>query len=82
MELVIPPIYYEANDFSEGLALVGNMFINKLGETIISCDFHYKNIESFQNGIARCEYNHCTPGKDNTNDEITKYCIGYNITRW
>ncbi len=85
LELVIPPKYEYARDFSEGLALVWAIgehekFINKYGETVLSVDFHHENVESFCNGVARCEYNPCTPGKDNVDDEISKYKIGYRIT--
>ena len=84
LELIIPPQYNNAEDFSEGLALVKKVgechkFINKLGEVVISCGGQEK-IESFHNGVAKCEYNPCTPGKDNVDDEITKYKIGYRIT--
>ncbi len=85
LELVIKPKYDSAEDFSEGLALVheigeGYMFINKLGDVVISCDYHQEKIGSFKNGVARCEYNRSQPGRDNEDDIITKYCIGYKIT--
>ena len=85
LELVIKPKYDSAEDFSEGLALVheigeGYMFINKLGDVVISCDYHQEKIGSFKNGVARCEYNRSQPGRDNEDDTITKYCIGYKIT--
>ena len=56
------------------------MFINKLGEVVISCDYHLERIESFNNGVAGCEYNYCQPGRDNDSDKITKYRVGYKIT--
>lgn len=85
LELAIEPKYDYACDFSEGLALVheigkGNMFINKLGEVVISCNYHLERIGSFNNGVAECEYNYCQPGRDNESDKITKYCVGYKIT--
>jgi len=85
LEFIIEPNYDYACDFSEGLALVheigkGNMFINKLGEVVISCDYHLERIESFNNGVAGCEYNYCQPGRDNDSDKITKYRVGYKIT--
>lgn len=80
LELVIPPIYNDAYDFSEGLALVGRVFINKSGEEVVSFGSLHENLHSFNNGVAKCEYNPCTPGKDNKDDEISKYSIGYKIT--
>lgn len=84
LELVIEPKYDYALNFSEGLALVheigeGSMFINKLGEIVFRCNHHLEKIQSFSNGIARCEYNFCTPGKDNEDYEISKYSLGYII---
>lgn len=82
LELVIQPLYEYACDFSEGLALVHaigeyDKFINKSGETIITCKGNLENIKSFHNGVAKCEFNPCIPGKDNEDAEITKYQIGY-----
>lgn len=85
LELVIEPKYSYASKFSEGLALVheigkGAVFINKLGETVISNLKRLENIQPFCNGVAKCEYNPCRHGYDNEDYEITKYCIGYKIT--
>lgn len=80
LELVIPPKYNNADDFSEGLALVERHFINKWGEYVVGFSGLHENLHSFKNGVAKCEYNPSTPGKDNEDDEISKYKIGYKIT--
>ncbi len=83
LELVIPPKYKYACDFSEGLALVHAIgehekFINKKGETVLNIDFHYVNVESFHGGVAKCEYDYFRPGKDDIHSsEITKFQRGY-----
>jgi hypothetical protein len=54
-EVVIPPKYSLAEDFSEGLALVMLNsefgFINKSGEVVIS--FQYDDAKSFENEVAK-----------------------------
>lgn len=80
LELVIPPKYNNADDFSEGLALVERHFINKWGEYVVGFSGLHENLHSFKNGVAKCEYNPSTPGKDNEDDEISKYKVGYKIT--
>lgn len=83
LELVIPPKYEYACDFSEGLALVHAIgehekFINKKDETVLSIDFHYVNVESFHGGVAKCEYDNFRPGKDDIHSsEITRFKQGY-----
>ena len=68
--------YREANNFSEGLALVSidwrtDCFINKLGEIVISCKGMY-DISNFQGGIASATIRVCRPGKDDIETFIRK----------
>lgn len=73
-EVVIPPKYSLAEDFSEGLALVMLYsefgFIDKNGEVIIP--FQYNDAKSFENGIAKVRIGKEEFYIDKTGKEVNK----------
>lgn len=58
---VISCIFYDAHDFSDGLALIiqqdNAFFIDKLGKVQFNCPKKYKSINSFSNGLALVKEN-------------------------